>query len=287
MFLSILDKGLFDPNGLKDWLQNKGLSVVDYLIKLVLAVIIYFIISKILKMVIAKIQIRLDKRGVDHIASHFILSLLKYAALVFVIVTIIIQLHIVEAASIAALIASAGVGISLAMQGALSNFAGGILLLVIKPFKKGDYIVITDKNVEGVVELIEIYYTTIKTVYGETVKIPNSQLTNNSVLNKSADSLRALVVYTGVSYDTDIEKAKEVLEKLTKDELGDVESSISVFVDELSESSVKLGVFIMVPIDRYLSLKRSINERIIKDFRENGIVIPYNKLDVHLVEGNK
>ena len=287
MYSILREESLIDKNELTDWLQNKGQNVFDLLIKIIVAIIIYYVIRKVLIILINRVQKRLDKRGTDPIASHFALGVLKYSVLIFVFVTIITQLHIVEAASIAALIASAGVGISLAMQGALSNFAGGILLLLIKPFKKGDYIVITDKNVEGEVELIEIYYTTIRTVYGEVVKIPNSQLTNNSVLNKSSDSVRALVINVGVSYDTDIEKAKGILENLTKEELGDVESNISVFVDELSESSVKLGIFIMVPVERYLMIKRSINERIINDFTENGIKIPYNQLDVHLVESQK
>ncbi len=278
--------GLISEDDLKDWIQNKGLSVFDFIVKLAVAILIFIVISKVLKTIINKIQARLDKRGLDHIATHFVLNLLKYAILIFTLVSIITKLHIVEEASIAALVASAGVGISLAMQGALSNFTGGILLLVIKPFKKGDYIVITDKDVEGVVELIEIYYTTIRNIYGELIKIPNSQLTNNSVLNKSSDSLRALVVYTGISYKADVVKAKSVLEKLTKEELGDIETAISVFVEELGESSVKLGVFVMVPYDRHLKIRRNINERILKDFKENGIEIPYNQLDVHLISKN-
>ena len=278
--------GLISEDDLKDWIQNKGLSVFDFIVKLAVAILIFIVISKVLKTIINKIQARLDKRGLDHIATHFVLNLLKYAILIFTLVSIITKLHIVEEASIAALVASAGVGISLAMQGALSNFTGGILLLVIKPFKKGDYIVITDKDVEGVVELIEIYYTTIRNIYGELIKIPNSQLTNNSVLNKSSDSLRALVVYTGMSYNADVVKAKSVLEKLTKEELGDIETAISVFVEELGESSVKLGVFVMVPYDRHLKIRRNINERILKDFKENGIEIPYNQLDVHLISKN-
>lgn len=283
MYLNSVIRDITFDDELRAWFHGKGISIFEFLVKLALAVVIFFVVSKVLKVIIHKIQARLDRRGIDHIASHFILSLIRYAVLIFVFVSIITQLHIVEAASIAALIASAGVGISLAMQGALSNFAGGILLLVIKPFKKGDYIVITDKNVEGVVELIEIYYTTIKTIYGEIVKIPNSQLTNNSVINKSADNKRVLVVYVSVSYNTDIDKAKAVLEKIAKEASSGIDTQINVFADELEESGIKMGTLITVPVDRYLGLKRSINEQIISQFRENGIEIPYNQLDVHLI----
>ena len=141
---------------LSKFINGKGLSILDFLIKIVLAIVLYVIAHKILKYIIGRIQKRLDKHGVDPIASHFVLSLIKYLILVFLVFTIITQLNIVAVTSIAALIASAGVGISLAMQGALSNFAGGVLLLIIKPFKKGDYIVIPNANVEGVVEIIEI-----------------------------------------------------------------------------------------------------------------------------------
>ena len=118
------------------WLHNKGNAALDFTIKLVLAIILFYILSALLKKIANTLQSRLDKRGIDSIASHFIINLIHYAILIFAIFTIITQLNIVKEASIAALVASAGVGVSLAMQGALSNFTGGVLLLVLKPFKK-------------------------------------------------------------------------------------------------------------------------------------------------------
>ena len=170
-------------NDITNWGKGKGISLIDYLFKMLIALIVFIIIKKILNKLITAIEKRLKLKHVDQIASHFILNLIKYSLLTFVFVTIITQLHIVEGTSIAALVASAGVGISLAMQGALSNFAGGVLLLMLRPFKKGDYIIVPGENVEGVVEIIEIYYTTVRTIYDETVSIPNSRLTNNSVIN--------------------------------------------------------------------------------------------------------
>ncbi|MCR5632029.1 MAG: mechanosensitive ion channel, partial [Eubacterium sp.] len=168
MYLEVFkDINIITGDDISKWINGKGISLLDYLLKFLIALIVYIIVSKILKKVVKAISSRLDTRGVDPIASRFILNLIKYGIQIFIIVTIISKLHIVEITSIAALIASAGVGISLAMQGALSNFAGGVLLLVIRPFKKGDYIEIPNANVEGVVEEIAIYYTTIKTVFGE------------------------------------------------------------------------------------------------------------------------
>ena len=284
MYLEVFkDINIITGDDISKWINGKGISLLDYLLKFLIALIVYVIVSKILKKVVKAISSRLDTRGVDPIASRFILNLIKYGIQIFIIVTIISKLHIVEITSIAALIASAGVGISLAMQGALSNFAGGVLLLVIRPFKKGDYIEIPNANVEGVVEEIAIYYTTIKTVFGEVIKIPNSQLTNNSVKNRSGDDKRALVINVDVDYDTDIDKAKAIVMELIKSEENIINGTENVFVDELGAHGVKLGIFGMVPVTSYIAVKRSLNEKILKAFRENDIEIPFNKLDVTLL----
>ena len=180
------DIKILDDNTISDWIRGKGMSSLDYLLKVLVAIIVFYLIAKVLRVIAVTIQKR--------------------------------QLHIVDAASIAALVASAGVGISLAMQGALSNLAGGVLLLIIRPFKKGDYIEIPNANVEGVVEEIAIYYTTIQTVAGEVIKIPNAQLTNNSVKNRSGNAIRALVINVDVDYDTEIDKARELVLGLIKEE---------------------------------------------------------------------
>ena len=284
MYIEVFkDIKIITGDDISKWINGKGISLLDYLLKFLIALIVYVIVSKILKKVVKAISSRLDTRGVDPIASRFILNLIKYGIQIFIIVTIISKLHIVEITSIAALIASAGVGISLAMQGALSNFAGGVLLLVIRPFKKGDYIEIPNANVEGVVEEIAIYYTTIKTVFGEVIKIPNSQLTNNSVKNRSGDDKRALVINVDVDYDTDIDKARAIVMELIKSEENIINGTENVFVDELGAHGVKLGIFGMVPVTSYIAVKRSVNEKILKVFRENDIEIPFNKLDVTLL----
>lgn len=274
---------VFTGESLTQWINEKGLSLCDYVIKIIIAIALYIIASKILKKITNVVQASLDKKNVDQIASHFILNIIKYGILTFIIISIITQLKIVEVTSIAALVASAGVGISLAMQGALSNFAGGVLLLILRPFRKGDYILIPGANVEGVVEEIEIYYTTVRTILGETVKIPNSQLTNNSVVNRKGSDYKALVVNVNISYKADVEKAKIVLNEIIIEEPNVSKESISVFVDELGESCIKMGAFMMVPVSEYLSIKRRVNEAIIYSFRQEGIEIPYNQLDVHVI----
>ncbi|MBR6402573.1 MAG: mechanosensitive ion channel [Eubacterium sp.] len=278
---------LLESDNIANWINEKGMSLCDYMIKIVIAIFLYIISSKIMKKIVSVVQARLDKRNVDQIASHFILNIIKYGILTFIIISIITQLKIVEVTSIAALVASAGVGISLAMQGALSNFAGGVLLLILRPFRKGDYILIPTTEVEGVVEEIEIYYTTVRTILGETVKIPNSQLTNNSVVNRKGSDYKALVVNINISYKSDIDLVKKTILEIVSNQQNVAKDNISVFVDELCENGIKLGAFVMVPVSEYLRIKRNINEEIIHAFRKEGIEIPYNQLDVHVINSNK
>ncbi len=281
---SYRDITIVSMEDMKNWLHDKGNFFFDFLIKLVIAIVLYVILSKILKKIAASIQAKLDNKGVDQTASHFVINLVRYCILVFAVFTIITQLKIVEVTSIAALVASAGVGISLAMQGALSNFAGGILLLALKPFKKGDYIVIPGANIEGTVEEIEIYYTTINTILGEVVKIPNSQLTNNSVINRKGNENRALLIKVNIAYDSDIEKTKTVLKTMLDSQDKILGAPRDVFVEELSDHSIVLGVFCMVPVSEFNNVRRQLNEKILLVLRENNIEIPYNQLDVHVIQ---
>ena len=192
------------------------------------------------------------------------------------------QLNIVEASTIAALIASAGVAISLAMQGALSNFAGGILLMLNKPFRAGDYIIVKGADVEGTVEKIEIYYTTIRTLAGERILIPNSTLTGQSVVNQAQNGTKVLILRVGISYEEDIAKAKAVLQSLLEAEPRIQESLRRVVVDELGESQVTMMCIARVKAVDYNNVRFDLNERIRGTFREKGIEIPYNQLDVHI-----
>jgi small conductance mechanosensitive channel len=165
------------------WVRHTGGQAAQFLFRIALAILIYVILRKILKKFCSWLDKKFTKFGMDPSLKSFILSLTRYGTLTFAVITIIIKLHIVEASSIAALIASAGVGISLAVQGGLSNFTGGVLLLFLKPFRAGDYIIVQSEGYEGTVKKIEMYYTTLYTVDNKTVMIPNSSLTNNAVVN--------------------------------------------------------------------------------------------------------
>lgn len=264
------------------WIRHTGGQAAQFLFRIALAILIYVILRKILKKFCSWLDNKFTKFGMDPSLKSFILSLTRYGTLTFAVITIIIKLHIVEASSIAALIASAGVGISLAVQGGLSNFTGGVLLLFLKPFRAGDYIIVQSEGYEGTVKKIEMYYTTLYTVDNKTVMIPNSSLTNNAVVNVTALPRRKLEVQIGVSYRTDIQKAKEILTNLLDQDERIAEDEREIYVDSLKESSIVLAFRAWVKTEDYWQTKWDMNERIKLAFDEAGIEIPYPQLDVHL-----
>ena len=184
----------------------------------------------------------------------------------------------------AALLGTAGVTIGLALQGGLANLAGGVMLLLFKPFQVGDYIIQDQAGgCEGTVYKIEMFYTTLLSVDNKHIVIPNGTLSNSTIINVTARDLRKLEIKVGISYDSDIRKAKEILEKLLKEDPDTKDDKdMVVFVDELAESAVVIGFRVWVPTDRYWAARWRLNERIKEEFDAQGIKIPYNQLDVHV-----
>ncbi len=264
------------------WLEHAGTAVLNFLIKAVIALIIFLIIRRVLNFLLKKLNFYMEKRSVAKSVRSFTLGLIKYGVLFFTIVTIVVQLNIVASASIAALLASAGVGISLAAQGALSNMAGGLLLLVLKPFREGDFIMVQGTDISGTVDKIAIYYTTITTVYSEKYDIPNSELTGKAVKTVETGSKRMAEVKVGISYDEDIEVVEKILHQIIEADERIITSESKVFVDELGAHAVIMGVRAMVKAKDYVQVRWDLNRAIRLKFIEEQIEIPYEQLDVHI-----
>ena len=261
----------------RNWSKNVGVSALDLLVRLAFCIALYFAIAKLLGKILNALDRHLEKRGTAPTVRHFMHALIKVTVLGFTIVTMVVQLHIVEASSIAALVAAAGVGISLAVQGVLSNFAGGVLLLLLKPFKEGE-------NVQGTVEKIELYYTTIYTPDREKLVIPNSTLTNKSVVNSGLSSgEKRLSITVGISYGEDVRRAMKILERLMDEEPRILPQNRRTFVDAMGESSVVIGLRCLVSIQDYLDVRWDMQEKIRLAFLEEAVEIPFNQLDVHLI----
>jgi small conductance mechanosensitive channel len=264
----------------EDWLVRMGGGALDFLVKIALALLAYWIVRKVLKRFCRWLGQQMEKKNVDASIRGFTLSLLKYGVTIFTVVTIVVNLDIVEASSIAALIASAGVGISLALQGGLSNFAGGVILLLLRPFRAGDYIIVPEEKVEGTVKKVEMYYTTITSIDNQVIMIPNATLTNHTVTNVTAMDRRKLEVKVGISYQADLKRAKEILGELLEDDGRVEEEERQVFVDSLADSAVIIGFRAWVKTGDYWPVKWEMNEKIKARFDAEGIEIPYNQLDV-------
>ena len=266
--------------------QAAGAEALTFLLKLAIAIVVYIVIRIVTKKFCHWLNERLKPTRLDDSIRSFLISLIRVLVTVGTITTIIIQLNIVQATSIAALVASAGVGISLALQGVLSNFAGGILILFLKPFRTGDYIGVTSSGLEGTIVKIEMYYTTIRSVENTTCLIPNSSLTGNAIVNYTALQHRKLNLTVDISYDADLRKAKQVLQKVLEEDPRILKEDLQVFVDSLADSSVKLGCRGFVPTEVYWQTRWDVNEKIKLALDAAGIEIPYNQLDVHLNTGD-
>ena len=259
-------------------------DIVAFGIQVLLALVFFFVGSKVIKWIRKIVRKSFERANADAGVSQFVDSMLKfglYALLIFIIAT----KFGVESSSVAALIASAGVAVGLALQGSLSNFAGGILILLLKPFAVGDYIIVTQEGIEGTVKEIQIFYTKLATVDNQTVVVPNSILTNNSLTNVTARPERKLDLKVGISYDADLKKAKSLIEDmLLHDESIIQDEEIRVFVASLGDSAVMIGLRAWVKTEEYWATRWRLMEEIKLTFDAEGIDIPYNQLTVHVRE---
>lgn len=266
------------------YLDEHTPQLISFGIKVVLSIVVLYIGSRLIRWVLGLVRRSLGRTGMDKGAVQFLCSFLK--ALLYILLIFGIGMNFgIKESSVAALLGTAGVTIGLALQGGLSNLAGGVMLLIFKPFQVGDYIIVDKANGwEGTVYKIEICYTTLLSVDYRHIVIPNGTLSGNTVVNLTARDMRKLELKIGISYDSDMHKAKQILEQIIKDDKGTREDQgMLVYVDELAESAVILGLRVWVPTEDYWTVRWRLNETIKNEFDRQGIRIPYRQLDVHLI----
>lgn len=248
----------------------------------VIVIITLFIASQVIRFFSKMLDKFLKRINIDIAVRKFLLSTLKVALYALVILGLAERIG-VSSASIVAILGSAGVAIGLAWQGSLSNFAGGMIILFSHPFSRGDYI-ITPKA-EGIVDTIGIIYTVLLTPDNKRISIPNGALANDVITNVTANDIRRIDIKVGVSYNTDIRKAKKLI-KEAFDENGLIlkNNDIVSYVDDLASSAVILGGMAWCKTGDYLTAKWAIVEEIKIKFDKNGIEIPYDQLEVHINE---
>ncbi len=248
--------------------------------KILVAVLIFLIGRKIIAMIEKMLSRSMERAGVDVGVTRFLRALTQFVMNVFLLFVIAGQLG-VDSASIVAVLGAAGLALSLALQQSLGNFAGGLLILIMKPFRVGDYIICSSG--EGKVSMVGLVYTTILTIDNKAITIPNGTLSNSTVTNVTAMDQRVLELKVGIAYEADIRTAKSILERVYREHpMVKQEEGIKVFVDSLGDSSVMLGIRGWVETTEYWQTRWDILEQIKLAFDKAGIEIPYNKMDVHL-----
>ena len=282
----LLAKGAQGMGHVTNFVSSRIPAVIDFGLRVVLSLIVFAIGVKVIKFVRKIVRRSLQRSNVDKGAEQFIDSLTKVCLYILLIAAIGKNFGIDET-SVAALLASGGVAIGLALQGSLSNFAGGILILLLKPFVVGDYIIEDNKKNEGTVKEIQIFYTKLSTPDNKTIVIPNGALANSSLTNVTDKNVRRLDLTVDISYEADLKKAKALIEDiLMKDEATLKDQDINIFVDQLGASSVVIGARAWVNADAYWPAKWRLLEEIKLTMDENGIEIPYQHVTVQMKENS-
>lgn len=255
-------------------------TAMDFLIDLVVALVILFVGKLLVKLVVKAVSKIMKRAKVERSVSGFIQSLLKIALYIVLVIVVAAVLGI-PTASLIALLGSAGLAIGLALQGSLSNFAGGVLILLLRPFVVGDFI--ETPMGSGTVMSVDIFYTRVNTPDNRVVIIPNGALSNSSITNVSKEATRRIDLVVGAGYQDDINKVKGLLQGIVN-ELG--ERSVQepdIFVSNYAGSAVEYTFRIWVKTEDYWTARADIMQRVKEVFDANGVTIPFNQLDVTIV----
>ena len=268
------------PNMILETLRGWTPALLTLAYRLAIAALIVLIGIRVTALIRKFFKRSFDHMGIDVSLSKFLISCINAICYAIVLFMALEKIGI-PSASIVALLGSATLAIGLSLQGSLSNFAGGILILVLRPFKVEDYIVC--EGVEGTVLNIGLVYTTLLTVDNKKITIPNGSLSNTVITNVTAQEKRRLDLTVGIGYTSDIKKAKAILEKLYREDPQILQDQgVTVFVDQLADSAVILGARGWTATGDYWSARWRLTEQIKEEFDAAGIEIPFNQMDVHV-----
>ena len=265
-----------------NWFTDNQILLTGYSLKIIAAIAIFFVgqfIAKVIRKIVIKL---LNKRGVDAAVVSFVASLAY--ALVFMVAIIAAISHLgFNTTSLIAIMGAAGLAIGLALQGSLSNFASGVLIISLRPFKSGDFIEVS--GIAGIVEEILIFSTTLRTGDNKSVIIPNGSITSGTITNYSSKPTRRIDLIIGVSYDANLAHTKKVLrDVIDKHTLILKDQEVTIGVSELADNSVNLVVRPWVKSEDYWPVYFDLLENIKVALDEAGIEIPYPQLSLHMTK---
>lgn len=257
--------------------------VLEYSGKLTLALITMLIGWWLIGRLTSSVGRLLNMRQVDRALSSFICSLVGIVLKVLLLVSVASMIG-VETTSFIAVIGAAGLAIGLALQGSLANFAGGVLIMLFRPFRAGDWI--EAQGVSGSVDSIQIFHTTLKTADNKVVIVPNGSLSNGHITNYSRESTRRVDINLGIDYSSDIKQAREVLLNIARDPRVRQDPAPAVFVTGLGDSAINLSLRVWVATADFWPVTFAFTEQAKESLSEAGIGIPFPQRVVHLVQQN-
>lgn len=263
-------------------LENLIPSIINFGIDILISVLIFAVGKFIIKYLLRFCNRFFQRTNIDVSIRKFLNSLINAVLYVVLTITICAQLGI-ETSSFIAVVGSAGLAVGLAFQGSLSNLAGGVLILIQKPFQIGDYIIEGGSGMEGIVQQIDICYTTLKTYDNRVTVIPNGNLSNSTITNVTKMQKRRVDVTVGISYRADLTQAKAVLEQVGKRcEYTLLDEPVSVYVEELADSAVVMALRVWCKTDDYWDTLHYLSENVKLELDRHEIEIPFQQLVVHM-----
>ncbi|MBU2293728.1 MAG: mechanosensitive ion channel [Gammaproteobacteria bacterium] len=255
--------------------------VLEYSGKLTLALITMLIGWWLIGRLTSSVGRLLNMRQIDRVLSSFICSLVGIVLKVLLLVSVASMIG-VETTSFIAVIGAAGLAIGLALQGSLANFAGGVLIMLFRPFRAGDWI--EAQGVSGSVDSIQIFHTTLKTADNKVVIVPNGSLSNGHITNYSREPKRRADINLGIDYSSDIKQAREVLLEIAKDPRVHADPAPVVFVTGLGDSAINVSLRVWVDTPNFWPVTFAFTEQAKERLTEAGIGIPFPQRVVHLVQ---
>ena len=267
----------FDWNQVLELIQTKG---VDFAINLAIAIAIFYVGKMVISLVVRGLRKVMRRQEVDQTLETFVCNLVRVVLLVVVIIAAIGQLGI-ETTSFIAIFGAAGLAVGLALQGSLSNFAAGVLIVLFRPYRVGDFV--EAAGISGVVEQVQILTTVLKTGDNKQIIVPNGQIMDSIITNYSANDTRRVDMVVGVSYDDDLDKVRATIQELVNAEERILdEPACTIAVSALADSSVNFVVRPWVKTSDYWGVMFDLTEAIKKRFDKEGISFPFPQQDVHL-----
>lgn len=264
------------------WLVTHQGLLIQYAVNVAVAVLILFfgaMLSRILSKALNRVM---QVKGVDNTVTQFLTTIIRYTIFIFAIVVAMTQVGI-QTTSLIAILGAAGLAVGLALQGSLSNFAAGVLLVLFRPFRAGEYVDLG--GIDGTVKEIQIFSTTLTTADGRIIVVPNSRIISNNIINFTREPNRRIQIIVGVAYDADIDLVKRVLtEVIEADPRVIKELGITVRLNEMAASSLNFVTRAWTTNGNYWDSYFDLQENFKRALDRNNIGIPYPQMDVHLYQ---